>query len=203
LVVGVDIGEGDIKRAQSTASDQGIDNVEFQVANAHALPFQDRSFDAVWSSGMLEHVAPPQTALTEMHRVMKPGGLLGLRGGDFRGHMWTPSSEIDRVMELIATLFQLNGADANHGGEQPRLLRETGFEPLDISASYYGMDGRECLELCRGILLNDQNVGVLRDAGLADEEELSDLLGTCDGWARESDTIFFQAWWEVVAKKPD
>jgi ubiquinone/menaquinone biosynthesis C-methylase UbiE len=44
--------------------------------NAEALPFDDNSFDVVYSSHVLEHVANEEKALQEMNRVLKPDGVL-------------------------------------------------------------------------------------------------------------------------------
>jgi ubiquinone/menaquinone biosynthesis C-methylase UbiE len=44
--------------------------------SAEMLPFQDGSFDVVYSSHVLEHVNSEQKALDEMKRVLKPGGVL-------------------------------------------------------------------------------------------------------------------------------
>jgi len=41
-----------------------------------ALPFEDGSFDAVLSCGVLEHVRDPAGSLAELHRVLRPGGRL-------------------------------------------------------------------------------------------------------------------------------
>jgi cyclopropane fatty-acyl-phospholipid synthase-like methyltransferase len=46
------------------------------IADPVALPFEDRTFDAVLSLGVLEHVGQPAASLDELHRVLKPGGTL-------------------------------------------------------------------------------------------------------------------------------
>lgn len=45
-------------------------------ADARALPFEDASFDLVFSSLMLQWLQPPDVALREIRRVLRPGGLL-------------------------------------------------------------------------------------------------------------------------------
>ncbi len=45
-------------------------------ADARALPFEDASFDLVFSNLMLQWLQPPDAALREIRRVLKPGGLL-------------------------------------------------------------------------------------------------------------------------------
>lgn len=44
------------------------------VGDAHNLPFEDQSFDAVLCAEVLEHLIDPMQAISEMRRVLKPGG---------------------------------------------------------------------------------------------------------------------------------
>jgi ubiquinone/menaquinone biosynthesis C-methylase UbiE len=44
------------------------------VADAEALPFADRSFDLVYSWGVLHHTRNTQDAIGEVHRVLRSGG---------------------------------------------------------------------------------------------------------------------------------
>lgn len=50
--------------------------VEFRVADAEALPFEDGSFDAVTMAFLLGHLGHPDRALEEARRVLRPGGRL-------------------------------------------------------------------------------------------------------------------------------
>ncbi len=51
---------------------------DVREADAEALPFADRSFDYVWSWGVVHHSEHTDRALDEIARVLRPGGQLGL-----------------------------------------------------------------------------------------------------------------------------
>jgi SAM-dependent methyltransferase len=73
-VVGVDISSGLISAAKSAAPE-----IEFVVADAQQLPFEDESFDTVmFSFNGLDYVNPRQRrtkAVQEIHRVLKAAGI--------------------------------------------------------------------------------------------------------------------------------
>lgn len=52
--------------------------MSFSVADAECLPFDDASFDAVYSIGVLHHTPHFDRALREVERVIEPGGVLVL-----------------------------------------------------------------------------------------------------------------------------
>jgi len=52
--------------------------LHLQEGSVLNLPFEDGSFDIVASYQMLEHVPDPRTALSEMLRVLKPGGTIAI-----------------------------------------------------------------------------------------------------------------------------
>ena len=49
---------------------------ELRQSDIRAIPDPDRSFDVVMAAHVLEHLPEPQAALSEMARVLKPGGVL-------------------------------------------------------------------------------------------------------------------------------
>jgi S-adenosylmethionine decarboxylase len=70
-VVGIDISKPTIERARDE-----FRGAPLCVAGAdvRALPFQDGSFDAIYSMGTIEHFAETEQAVGELLRVLKPGG---------------------------------------------------------------------------------------------------------------------------------
>lgn len=50
--------------------------IEFKLADAHTLPFKDNSFDTTRVVRVLQHLDDPGKVITEMARVIKPGGKL-------------------------------------------------------------------------------------------------------------------------------
>lgn len=46
------------------------------ICDAHALPFADGSFDGVIAQAVIEYLIHPRRAVDEMHRVLRPGGLV-------------------------------------------------------------------------------------------------------------------------------
>ena len=51
-------------------------NLRFEVADAMALPYGDDAFDAVLIANALHIIPAPEKALSEIDRVLRPGGLL-------------------------------------------------------------------------------------------------------------------------------
>jgi len=60
------------------AKNNGGTSIEFVAADAGRLPFQDNSFDAIFSYNTFEHIAQPLQALRESVRVLRPGGYIYL-----------------------------------------------------------------------------------------------------------------------------
>jgi len=77
--------------------------VEFRVAQAEALPFEDDSFDAVVSNFVAPHLSRPELAVAELVRVLHGGGRLALTTWDEAGRMRILGVFLDSFAEAGAT----------------------------------------------------------------------------------------------------
>jgi ubiquinone/menaquinone biosynthesis C-methylase UbiE len=88
-LTGIDISPDMITRANNNAAEYGLtERTEYALSDARRLPFEDGSFDGVFSNGSLHEWERPEEVIGEMLRVLKPGGRLFL--SDLRRDMWPP-----------------------------------------------------------------------------------------------------------------
>ena len=74
-VVGVDLTEEMLRQGQATVAAAGLaGRIALVTGRAEQLPFPDASFDALTFTYLLRYVEDPQATLTELARVVKPGG---------------------------------------------------------------------------------------------------------------------------------
>jgi ubiquinone/menaquinone biosynthesis C-methylase UbiE len=70
-ITGVDVSPAAIEAARTRA---GAESIEFRVVDGKGLPFPDASFDLVTSFQVFEHVVDTDSYLSEIKRVLRPGG---------------------------------------------------------------------------------------------------------------------------------
>ena len=73
-VTGIDMEEGFITQARGFASSKNARDIDFIVANAEEMLFQDASFDMCVMNDVFEHLSKPEVVLREINRVLKPHG---------------------------------------------------------------------------------------------------------------------------------
>lgn len=93
-VLGIDYVPALLERARVRAAAEGLP-VEFQDGDAEALAFRDASFDVVLSTFGSMFAPDHERTASEMARVCKPGGRIGLVS-------WTPDSHIARMFQVTS-----------------------------------------------------------------------------------------------------
>jgi demethylmenaquinone methyltransferase/2-methoxy-6-polyprenyl-1,4-benzoquinol methylase len=76
-VVGIDLTEGMLRQGRDYVAAAGMSpRIGLVTGRAEQLPFPDASFDALTFTYLLRYVDDPQATLTELARVVKPGGIM-------------------------------------------------------------------------------------------------------------------------------
>ncbi len=115
-VTATEIGPDELELARATAADRNVVNIDFRVADVHALDFDDATFDVTHAHQVLQHVVDPVQAFRELARVTKPGGIVAVRDSDYSAFCWWPAlPELDTWLDLYRTAARENGGEPDAG----------------------------------------------------------------------------------------
>ncbi len=126
-VVGIDIAEEALRRARKAEPELDLRLIE----EAAPWPMEDASFDVVWAGEVLEHVADTAAWLSEVRRVLPPGGRLLLSTPD-NGPLTLLGAAISRA--AFAARFDPQGEHLRFYSRPTlnRLIEEFGFQEVKI-----------------------------------------------------------------------
>lgn len=116
-VYGVDFSDAFIAFAENAAKERDISNVRFYCDNARSLPFEPDTFDVVYCFAALYHMPAPLGVVSELARVMKPGGKCVLEFGNLN----SLNSIVCRHYPELATSCHITVKDMK------RIVRESGL----------------------------------------------------------------------------
>jgi SAM-dependent methyltransferase len=120
--VGVEVAEAAIARARSRHPE-----LDFRLAPIDGpLPLGDGEFDAVWASEVIEHVADTARWLSEVRRVLRPGGRLLLTTPS-HGRVRVALGGIERFSEPLGDHVHLYTRRSLRG-----VLHEFGFDGVSV-----------------------------------------------------------------------
>jgi SAM-dependent methyltransferase len=197
--VGIDLRAAVLPHARTLALQRNIANVMLLAASVYRLPFADSSFDAAFACAMLQHLAAPVSALKEMQRVLKPGGVVGIADGSSTTTFRYPTSPLLRAWD------ELRGRQREHNTGRPSgmlqlrtLLREAGFTRTRASGTLATEAGPPAgsLEETRKHARNDliRLRGVLGELAVAEgwttRQELEQIAKALSAWGEAPDAFF-------------
>ncbi|PWU10159.1 MAG: hypothetical protein C5B47_02555 [Verrucomicrobia bacterium] len=85
-VTGIDVH--DTRGAEQLAFGRELVNARFHTGNGYQLPFQNETFDIIYSHDLLEILEHPITALKELCRVLRSGGILAISYAQQASSTW-------------------------------------------------------------------------------------------------------------------
>jgi SAM-dependent methyltransferase len=198
-VVGMDLNPANVALAQSLVHDQGLGNVSIVEGDARHTGLEDSSFDVVHARTLLINIPDPAVVVTEMTRLVRPGGWVAVMDPDMAVQLYHPHNPAwDRLHEIFKTAFQIDGADPFIGRRLPEILRAAGLTDIGVEARVDLYPLGHSRRTIRLDLVRSMRAKIVA-RGIASEQELDDL----DRAAREHladpftlvmPGVYFMAW---------
>lgn len=181
-----------LELARAEAARRGRSDIEFVVADAHALEFPDDTFDVVHAHQVLQHVGDPVQALREMRRVCRPGGVVAVRDSDYAAFAWFPAlPELDEWMSLYQRVARANGGEPDAGRRLLSWARAAGFTDVTATSSTWCFATPDDRAWWGGMwadrILKSDMARQAIASGAATEDDLRRISAGWRAWAGEAD----------------
>ena len=140
-VVGVDITDEQLRKARRLRDEAGLLHVDFVESHIEDLPFEDASFDAVISNGVINLSPVKGRVFAEAARVLRPGGRLAI-ADIVSGRALKERTR--RNVELWAACI----AGAIPRDSYIKALEDNGLEVTELRVNDYRFVSDRALEAC-------------------------------------------------------
>ena len=204
-VTAIDISAEVIAEAAAHARTVGATNLTFTVGDFRTAGLAAGSFDVVHAHQVLQHLRAPVSALAEMRRLIRPGGVVAARDGDYSAMVWTPRDALlDRWREIYLGVTRRNGAEADAGRWLLHWAREAGFQDIAYSTSTWtfaapgerGWWSELWAERTTSSAFAHQAV----EYGIATPAELEEVAAGWRAWGALPDAVFIVVGGEILAR---
>ncbi|MCL5776145.1 class I SAM-dependent methyltransferase [Limibaculum sp. FT325] len=127
-VVGIDVEEQLVAAARGLIAEKGLgERIRLELVEPGALPFDDVSFDVVFSKDAMVHIPDKQALYSEVLRVLKPGGRF--IAADW---LWAAGAEQSPVVNAWLSKGPLSFAFTTPA-EAAETMRRAGFRDVKIT----------------------------------------------------------------------
>jgi ubiquinone/menaquinone biosynthesis C-methylase UbiE len=100
-VCALDVSPLAVERVRQKIEKEGATNVETVLADAAQTGLPDQSFDLVFVFGLAHPVGDVEIILDELHRLLKPGGILAIEGRPWPSNgLFRPLKRQERISQF-------------------------------------------------------------------------------------------------------
>jgi SAM-dependent methyltransferase len=206
-ITGIDSDPARIDSAAHDALANGIVNLSYEVADVTDLPFEDDQFDAVFANGLIEHLPVPGDGVAELTRVLRPGGIIGLRSPDWGMALLHPDSDGLRDSIALRNRWQRSRGGHPEAGRLLRgLLTDAGFDEVvaGSTADSHGTDAgtAEGVRYMHSIL-NDPELGTLaQENDWTSASDMEAMRQAWTDWSQQPGAFASFFWCHATGRKP-
>jgi 2-polyprenyl-3-methyl-5-hydroxy-6-metoxy-1,4-benzoquinol methylase len=184
-VLGVDAAAEVIETARARAAQQGLSWVSFEQATIGEIAL-DEPVDAVVGRLIVMHLPDPASALRQLARLVRPGGLIAFCETDIGAVSSIPETpQFRAVTQGILAAFQAIGLDPRFGTTLHSLFQRAGLPApqLTLAAPIGGVNTPDvfayAMEVWRLVLPAAENLGLVTD-------DLADVDALLPRWREEA-----------------
>ncbi|KAJ4286253.1 hypothetical protein N0V90_013287 [Kalmusia sp. IMI 367209] len=200
FVLAIDPSADVIEKARVHAQEKGVTNVRFEVRDIFDWKsiegVEEGGFDVVHAHQVLQHLQDPLSAMKEMKKLTRKGGIVAVRDCDYSAMNHYPQHEgMRKWLDLYISVAQSIKCDPNIGKRLHAIAMQAGFPRNDINASvsawtFSTPEERAwwCGLWAERSIKSDYKTRVL-ESGLGTEEDLEEIARTWqemegkeDGW---------------------
>lgn len=189
-IIGFDKSEGMLRQAQFKEKKDKFSKLHWLGGQAEALPFRNHSFELIYSNLMLHWSTDFAATLNELHRVLKPGGLLlfSMVGADTLKELRYCWAQVDANphVHIFPDMHDLGDA-----------LLQVAFVDSVMDVDYFTLLYSDTFSLMKDLKsLGVQNLSIDRHRGLTSKKALQTLIQSYDTF--RSATGKLPATWEII-----
>ena len=204
---GVDMEESQIELARSVCAAYGQENAQFHVGDITDLPFEDGYFDVAHCHNVLMHVPDTQAVLTEVKRVLKPGGILACREMICESSFTHPDFGVIRnAWNMFEDLLEADDGHPQMGKDLKTHIHKAGFGSIQVSASFdiYSWPKNVAFihALAQQWFLSPEITEAAIKYGASTRELCDQISDAYDKWKDHPGSVCGVAFGEAIAGKP-
>jgi SAM-dependent methyltransferase len=206
VAVGIDVERSQVAAARALAARERVDNVSFDEGTVYALPYPTASFDAVFACALFGNVSDHGRALSEMKRVLRPGGLIAIREFDHGATVtWPPHPMLELELALYQRLRASNGHDGSSGRRMRQELGRAGFVDVEARAIADSAGAPEEVAAwaeSSAAVFHEAFRGIYIERGWADIATCDAIEAAWGAFAQSADAFMTTLWVEALGRAP-
>jgi 2-polyprenyl-3-methyl-5-hydroxy-6-metoxy-1,4-benzoquinol methylase len=182
----------------AAAQEHQASNLTFRTADVYHLGESADRFDVVHAHQVLQHLADPVAALSEMRRACRPGGIVAVRDAIYSAMTWWPDFPgLGRWLDVYRTVARANGGEPDAGRHLLAWAHAAGFTDVTASASAWCFATPDDRSYWAGTWATRTTSSAVADRaielGVASREDLEECAQAWRDWAASAD-----GWWAVL-----
>lgn len=201
-VMGLDFNPANVARAREFVVELGLDNVRVVEGDARHTGLPPAALDLVHARTLLINLPEPQEVMTEMVRLVRPGGVVAVMEPDTAMTVCYPDLPAwERMYDVFSQSFRADGADPTIGRRLGELFNDAGLVDVGVGARADVFPAGYSRRTVRPDLVRSMRSKIIA-RGIAGEDELVEIDRAVRTHLDDPRTLLMQVLFMAWGRKP-